>query len=216
MVHTGTANQGHYFSYIRDPKLDKRESPPDVNGNPTRIIDGCNVDQTIPPPPVLASPPSPDAESATTSPSTTSLSADDNSGHSGHSGSAEDDEVNQATTTTTGIAAAISTATASEGGTTASPPVMLPGFDDGKCVSGGNPSVQRTADEQKEDGHHWREFNDTVVKEWAVEGRRGGNEAGQADTDGGDGVGRAGGLSTDCFGGQQTMQVTVRRVGTEC
>ncbi|CAM9654625.1 unnamed protein product, partial [Ectocarpus fasciculatus] len=55
----------------------------------------------------------------------------------------------------------------------------------------------------------WCEFNDTMVKEWAVAGRRAGSEAGEGGKEeGGGGGGRIGGLSTDCFGGQQTMQET--------
>lgn len=206
MVHTGTANQGHYFSYIRDPKLDARNSPPDAGENPCETNDSCKADQPVPPPLIRKSSPSPDAESATTSPRTTSLSTD----NSGHSTSVGGDDVSQPATTTTGTAAAISAALAPESDMAVSPLPVYPVGDDGNLVSGGTSGVRGAADDQREGGHHWCEFNDTVVKEWAVEGRRGGNEVTQADADGG---GRVGGLSTDCFGGQQTMQVRVRRVG---
>ncbi|CAM9294212.1 unnamed protein product [Scytosiphon promiscuus] len=193
VVHTGTANQGHYFSYIRDPKLHATKSPSSgINGTSDEANNRCNAHThtPVPPPTVLGSPPSSAADSATTSPSTTSLSTDDNSGHSGSAGG---EDVRQPTTVGTAAAAAVSAATAPEGEINASSPSRSLEGDDG------------SADDRREGGYHWCEFNDTVVKEWAVEGRRGANEVAQGDTNSG-GVGKVGGLSTDCFGGQQTMQ----------
>lgn len=193
MVHTGTANQGHYFSYIRDPKLDAGD------GDDESMATGFSP----------APPPSPSAgSSSTSSPSTTSLSVDDNT--SGGSSSSS-------TGGGGGGAAGAAVETRSPATTArdegASPLLSTPGESNGEAaavavaVAGGAGEVRAVGLDgqgQAATSNKWCEFNDTMVKEWEVEGRRRGGDAGES---GGGGGGRLGGLEMECFGGQQTMQV---------
>lgn len=167
------------------------------------------------------------------SPSTTSVSVDDKSGSSTAGG----DKIKEPTTTTAAAATAATTGTDTAAATVAAnptvedvavsstppPPPLVPG--DGGRVSPGVPSVgvsmvggglqvrAAVSDGQGKGrgygDHKWCEFNDTVVKEWTVEGRRRrGTGKGEGEKDGAGGSGsRIGGLETDCFGGQQTMHV---------
>lgn len=173
-MHTGTANQGHYFSYIRDPNLDA--APP--SGGEDVVQPRSSP---LPPPP-----PAP-AES----PSTTSLSVDDSGG------STAGDEMKDVG------------ASPQEGPEESVPGVL--GLDE--RVLGGVEGVAVPAAAAVASGGRggevkgtqtWCEFNDTVVKEWGVAGRRGVVVGeGARDEEGG----TVGGLEVDCFGGQQTMQV---------
>lgn len=219
VVHTGTANQGHYFSYIRDPNLDAGRSPSAINDG-GEGDDGDGMAAGFSP-----APPSPSAGSSSisiSSPSTTSLSVDDNSGSS----SAGGDERKEAAAAGTAAAAAANAAGATahdEGAVSvASSPLMraaggreLPGEAVEVAVAatgearGAGGSDGQGKKEKARGSNKWCEFNDTVVKEWEVEGRRRGGEEPEngGSGGGGSGGGRLGGLEMDCFGGQQTMQV---------
>lgn len=204
VVHTGTANQGHYFSYIRDPNVQDEGRPrSDTFVSGTGKDGGNNSGRASL---VRSSPSSPAVQSSTSSPSTTSLSVDDSSGGGGSSAGGNEAKEPAAASSL------------HEDGAVSSPlPPSVP--EDGERVGPGGVSVARGAVRAADsDGqgkgkrsHRWCEFNDTVVKEWAAEGRRREDEkvgAGGSD-------GRIGGLETDCFGGQQTMQVSRRRQGQD-
>lgn len=167
MVHTGTANQGHYFSYIREPSS---SSDSDNGGNWVRSSH------------VTSSPP------AAGSPSTTSLSVSvDSSAESTIGDEAKEGGDGELE------GAAMPTAFQSE--------VLSPDSDGGVPRAMEGVIVNGYVEEGEEDG--WCEFNDTIVKEWRVNG---GNNAKDKDKDK-DLGGRMSGLEADCFGGQQNMQV---------
>lgn len=174
MVHTGTANQGHYFSYIRDPSLDPSPSPP------TRYP-----------------------------------SDDDDDGPSGGGGESIPSADNRGSGTSTAATANAASPAARDG---AAPPLSQStppagsGAGAGR-VGGVDGHGKKAKGSQKWNwSQKWCEFNDTVVKEWSVEGRRRrGNDAGAVGGDPAAAAGRSGsrlGLENDCFGGQQTMQVS--------
>ena len=182
VVHTGTANQGHYFSYIRhpsipDPGLDNQATHASSHGASANPVD---TDTPMPPPPPAGSP-------STTS---LSLSVDGSAG----SGSAAGDEAKEA-------------GEGLDGATTPSP-ISCPAPDDPPGgvaqdvddVVASEVNVSADVEEAGDtDDDDWCEFNDTIVKEWRT------HVTGDVSKDGVDG--RMSGLEADCFGGQQNMQV---------
>lgn len=206
VVHTGTANQGHYFSYIRDPNLDlssdnSRSNSSNAAAAAAEAVASCG---TATPPP-LSQPLV--AESA----STTSLSVDDSGGSTTGDDAKEempDSSSDRAVPTTRDRDAAGDDAAASGGvgdvddvaavrvGGESVPAGVVGIGAGGEGGGGGGPEGNKE--------RAWCEFNDTVVKGWNVEGRAW-NEDMQGGRD--SGGSRIGGLEGDCFGGQQTIQV---------
>lgn len=75
---------------------------------------------------------------------------------------------------------------------------------DGVIGNGGNTG---TGGDRGQGEETWCEFNDMIVKEWGISGREAVIEEGVRGGDEGS-SGRSGGLEVDCFGGQQTTQVS--------
>lgn len=168
VVHTGTANQGHYFSYIRDPHLGAAAAAAAASQPST-----CAKKQTRIPPRQSGC-----AESTAVGAKRTDSLAD-----CVDRGSVEVET--ERADGGVGVDGAAGSAF-SEG---------VACLGDKKCSGAGaaaGAGVKQT----------WCEFNDTIVKEWGVDGR-------QDSVEGAGNGGRVGGLEMDCFGGQQTMQVRV-------
>lgn len=166
VVHTGTANQGHYLSYIRDPDLGEASQ---FNPHHHRHERTC---QRV------------GAGNAASSSSGSRANHREKTGESELSSGSGEEAADGFVETSE----ADCLDPCQRGGKNG--PV-------GGCKGLGNVGKQT-----------WCEFNDTIVKEWEVAGRR--------DTVEGSDNGRIGGLEIDCFGGQQTMQVKKERKALAC
>lgn len=172
VVHTGTANQGHYFSYIRDPDLGAAAA--------------AAVQQSQ----------SSHSGAANNSSNSGAAAAGTRAASRAHDGGRQTGDIDE------GMAVdgaeerpdGVVDSGASGAGGLFSEGSGCPGDKKGGGVGG---VVGTKGVEEKQ---MWCEFNDTIVKEWEVNGRRDGPDGGGT---------RIGGLEIDCFGGQQTMQVSV-------
>lgn len=198
VVHRGTANQGHYFSYIRDPELGntaaKSKCYPARSPTATTELDAPTCGRGI-------------AEEG-------SSARDHGSGGDLQSGPEtkgvvpdggvvaevkEEDQGPRSSVDTrgheTGVvesAAGVRVATATAAGSAQD------------AGGGAGCEFTRAHEAEQEKEGKWCEFNDTIVKEWSIGGKRGAEDVSGAE------IATLAGLEVECFGGQQTMQVSVQ------